>query len=333
MEIRNRTPLPAALNVVLDKRAAEWLVLCAKGTWTISDQGRLALAAEQDELHVADVHAGEPGASSVIYEADVGPPKLATDCALVGSAVPPRRGLRRMEVSFRVGRLRQRARVVGERRRTFGFLGWWWTSGPKPLERTPLRWELAVGGTDLTPKNPARHSLDLRNPLGRGFRARGSKLKRAGAPLPQMLHPAKAREPVGFGFTGGHWRHRRRYAGTYDAKWQEERCPLLPLDFDERFFNSAAPGLTADGHLEGGEPVEVRGCTRGGTLAFQLPPVRLASEAVVEGPPEPLAMHLDTVTVDTDAMKLLLTWRGAIHIHRRLPKLRFVTLDAQGLKP
>ncbi len=331
MEIRNRTQLPAVLHVVLDKRAAEHLVVCVKGTWDIDRRGGLQPAAEPAPIEPADVHAGEPGPSSVLYEADLGPMKPATDVALVGSAIPPKRGVRSMEVSFRVGTLRQRARVTGERRWRFPLLFWWIASGAKPIERVPLRWEYAAGGSDTTPKNEKHHSLDLRNPFGRGFRARGSKLKRAGSPLPQVLNPRKPREPVGFGFIGGNWKTRRPFAGTYDKAWQEERCPLLPLDFDERFFNSAAPGLTADGYLAGGEPVEVRGCTREGRLAFALPAVTWTAEAVVDGPPEPIPLELNTVTVDTDAMKLYLLWRGAMRIHGRLPKLAFVTLDAQGL--
>ena len=61
MEIRNRTPLPAALNIVLDKRAAEHLVLCAKATWNISKSGRLTLADEPKEILVADECVGKPG--------------------------------------------------------------------------------------------------------------------------------------------------------------------------------------------------------------------------------------------------------------------------------
>ena len=138
MEIRNRTPLPAALNVVLDKRAAEHLVLCVKGTWRISSSGRLALAEEQKELLVVDDCVGEPGVSSVRHEADLGPVKPATDCALAGSAIAPRKGTREMEVGFAIAGLRQRAQVLGERRWTGGMLGAWIASGPEPFERTPL---------------------------------------------------------------------------------------------------------------------------------------------------------------------------------------------------
>ena len=173
--------------------------------------------------------------------------------------------------------------------------------------------------------------MDERNPLGCGFRAKGSKLERAGSLLPQILHPSKAQEPVGFGFTGAHWKNRRPYVGTYDKAWQEDRCPLLPLDFDERFHNSAAPGLTAPRYLEGGESVEVLGCTASGKLALRLPTIRLQAEAAVGGPLEPFTMTLATVTVDTDAMVVLLGWRGAIRIHKRLPRLEFASVDAEGL--
>jgi hypothetical protein len=330
VEIRNQTPFPAALNVTLDKRAAEHLVLCVKGTWTISESRGPKLADEQAELHAADVHFGEPGLSSVRYEADFGPMKLATDCALVGSAVPARRGARAMQVSFRVGELRQQAKVVGERRWAFSLLGWKVAGPGRALDRVPLRWEYARGGADFTPKDENQHSFDWKSPVGRGSRARGSKLPTRGTPLPQLLHPRKSKEPVGFGFIGGHWAPRRRFAGTYDQAWQEERCPLLPLDFDERFFNSAAPGLTAKGYLAGGERVEVRGCTRSGKLAFALPSVALRAEAVFGTSQEPMDMKLVTVTVDTDEMKLFHTWRGAIRIHSRLLKLAFVRLESGG---
>ena len=331
MEIRNRTPLPAGLNVTLDKRAAEHLVLCVKGTWAISNSGRLKFADEQSKILVVDECVGEPGLSSVRYEADFGPMKRTTDCALVGTAVAPKKGTKDMEVSFTIAGLKQRAQVSGARHWTGGVLGAWIPSSAETFERAPLQWELAVGGTDHTPEDPLKHSMDERNPLGRGFRAKNSKLEKGGSALPQILLPGKANDPVGFGFTGAHWKHRREYAGTYDKAWQEERCPLLPLDFDDRFFNSAAPGLVAPKYLRGGESVEVLGCTASGKLAFKLPSVTLTAEAAVGGPLEPMKMALNTVTVDTDAMRLFLTWRGALHIHKRLPRLEFVTLDAEGI--
>jgi hypothetical protein len=321
MEIKNRTPFVAGWTTQLDKQAAEHLVMAVRGTWTFDERGRLSVMREPPPLLPADDHVGEPGVSSIRYEADIGPMKVATDCALVGSAMASKGRASKVDVSFRVGTVTQRAIVTGERRRVL-WMGKWWLGPVRSFDRVPLLWELAVGGTDTTPKNESRHSLDLRNPLGRGFRARGSKLPKRGALLPQILATkGGAKRPVGFGLTGGQWAHRRPFAGTYDDAWRDERCPLLPEDFDERFHSNAAPGLTTKTHLVGGEPVEVLGCTRSGKLTFRLPKQALDVQATIAGAAEPIEMKLVTVTVDTDARQLRMLWRGSLNVHQRLMSL------------
>lgn len=335
MEIRNRTKHVAGFSVQLDRNGGEHMVVCVRGAWSLDDRGRLTLMDEPPPFLPADECVGEPGLSSVRWEADLGPMKPGTDCALGGVAVAPRGRARGVNVSFRCGPVAKNARVVGERKRLFWLLRWWNTPAAS-FQRVPLAWELARGGSDFTPKNEKRHSLDLANPLGRGFRARGSKKKLIGEPLPQILAPRgclgllPAREPGGFGLTGGHWKHRRKYAGTYDDAWKENRAPLLPDDFDERFHLAAAPGLSTDTHLQGGEPVEITGCTKGGKLAFKLPRVALEVQATLDRGPEPIEMKLVTVQVDTAAMQLRMTWRGDLYVHGRFPKLTAVDIVEPG---
>ena len=336
MQVRTPPPLVSAWHVWIDKSAAEHLGVAVRAIWTIGERGRLSLLATPPPYQPVDECVGEPGLSSVRYEADTGPLKPGTDCALVGSAVAPKGRASRVDVSFRVGPVAKRARVVGERKRLFWLLRWWNTPAAS-FARVPLVWERAAGGTDETPKNPKKHSLDPRNPYGRGFRARGSKLPGAGALLPQVLAPGgclplgRGREPAGFGLTGPQWKHRRPFVGTYDDAWLNERCPLLPLDFDERFHLAAAPGLSSPEPLAGGEPVEVRGCTPSGRLAFELPVLEPQASATLEGEPEPVPLSLATVTVDTDAMQLRMLWRGALNVHGRVLKLRRIDVRAEGL--
>jgi hypothetical protein len=336
VEIKNRTPLIAGWNVTLDKNAAEHLGVGVRGVWSFDERGRLALAKEPPPLLPVDDCVGEPGLSSIRYEADTGAVKPGTDCALIGSAVAPGGRANKVTVAFRVGPVAKRAVVTGERKRLFWFL-WWWNSPAASFQRVPLQWELAAGGTDTSPKNEKQHSLDMRNPYGRGFRARGSKLPVAGSLLPQIATPGgclpfgRSSEPAGFGLTGNQWAHRRKYAGTYDDAWRKERCPLLPDDFDERFHLAASPGLSTSAPLVGGEPVELAGCTRGGKLAFKLPRVTLDVRATLDGEPEPVPMQLATVTVDTDAMELRLLWRGSLRVHGRLPRFKRLDIDAEGL--
>src|SRR5207245_5439853 len=110
---------------------------------------------------------------------------------------------------------------------------------------------------------------------------------------------------------------RASFAGTYDDAWAGARAPLLPKDFDRRFFNAAAPGLVAPGYLRGDEPVLVRNVTREGTLSFALPgvaPPRARLEQR-QGEDVEITMRIDTVVVDTDAWRVFLIWRG----HAALP--------------
>jgi hypothetical protein len=329
VEIRNETPHAAGWTVFFDKRAGERLLVAVKGTWSLSERAEPALAEEPAPLLAVDECYGEPGKSSIRYEADLAPLKRATDVALVGSARARNRDTRRMTVSLRVGTLERKLRVTGERSWLFGVAGIWFASRPGPFSKVPLVWELARGGTDDTPASEKRHSLDLRNPVGRGFRARRSRLAKRGSLLPQIAGAGfrERRRPAGVGFVAGHWEPRRRFVGTYDDAWLEQRSPLLPLDFDERFFNAAAPGLVAGGYLRGGESVEVVGCTPSGRLAFRLPREQLRVAATfARREVEPIDMRLCTVTIDTDTMQLFLTWRGELAVHRRFPRLEHITV-------
>lgn len=334
MEIRNPTPFEAAIAITLDADAAEHLVFVLKATYGVAEDGTLSVAEKQEKVRAVDEFHGKPGETSLRYAAELGAMKPATDVALIGSAIAPRRGTKQMDVAFRVGPLARQARVTGERRWS-GFLWWRFAGAPKAFEAVPLTYEHACGGRDTTSKDAKQNGWDARNPVGRGYRARGPW---NGSLLPQIedpKHPLKAPgrklpTPVGFGFIGRDWEPRLTYAGTYDEAWMEERLPLLPRDFDPRYFNAAHPDLIADGYLAGDEPVEVRGCTRSGRLAFRLPGDAPHAEARFEDAREDLPLHLETVIVDTDAMRLELVWKGDLRVHGRLPRLRYLECRRNG---
>ncbi len=323
MKVENRTPFAAAWLVVLDKNGAEHLITIVKATYSISEDSRLTIAPKPDPIRPADEFYGEPGLSSIRYEAEFGPAKITTDAVLIGSAIAPAPDTRALEVSFRVGPVHTRAKVFGERRWQ-GAL-WHHASSPQPFDRIPLTYENAFGGKDTSSKDSKHHGQEPRNPVGRGFFARNSRLKRSGMLLPNI--ESENGVPPGFGFIGRDWQPRLSYAGTYDEKWKSERMPLLPEDFDERYHNSAHPDLVAPGFLKGNETVEVIGCTRSGRLAFALPNVQPAAQATFENGREAIALNLNTVLVNTDAMKLNLVWKGDLKVHKRL--LQFKQLDVR----
>jgi hypothetical protein len=334
MEIRNPTPFAVAQTVLLDRDGAEQLLVAVKAAYAISLRGELSVADEQDPIHPADQYHGEPDDSSIAQEAELAPPKPATDAFLVGRAHAPRPGTTSMQVCFRVGP-REKVAAVHGARFWANSMGSAVATPPAPFETIPLIWENAYGGQDLTPEDPRHFGGEARNPVGRGFRARNSRAPWEGVPLPNILAPGEqytqigqAATPVGFGPIGRHWHPRITYAGTYDDAWMQQRMPLLPLDFDDRFHHAAPPDLVMPGFLGPGEWVDVEGCTPGGRVFFQLPAYQPVATVQVHGRTQDLPLPCNTVTVDTDRMRLLLLWKGTLRVHREVLKLKRTTISA-----
>src|SRR5215469_9031201 len=116
----------------------------------------------------------------------------------------------------------------------------------------PLLYERAFGGWDCTDEDPQKHRYEPRNPAGTGFRH--THRAEDEFALPNIEDPAQPFRtygerppPAGFGFIAANWLPRLSFAGTYDRAWDDERKPLLPTDFDRRFFNGASTGLIAPG--------------------------------------------------------------------------------------
>lgn len=328
MKVENQTPFAHAWLVPLDKQAAEHLVFVLKATYTIGDNGRLEIAKRQEPVRPVDEFHGEPGKSSIRYEAELGPAKPATDVVLVGSAVAPKPGTTEMDVSLRVGPVSKAVRVFGERRWKGGLLRHS-ISKPLPFDRIPLIYENAYGGKDTSAKDAKNHGQESRNPVGRGFRSKKSSLEFADTLLPNiedptdfLRQPGGGVAPQGFGFIGRDWEPRLQHAGTYDDKWMQERMPLLPTNFNDRFHNAAHPDLTAKGHLNGNEIVEVVGCTRPGRLSFSLPGIKPVARALLARNSVTLPLNINTILLDAEAMTISLLWKGDINIHRKLMQMK-----------
>lgn len=299
-----------------DEEGRPLLVPVVKATYTIGEGG-LELAEEQVPVSVGGEPWGPPGESSYKYEPEAVPPKVATDVVLLGHAQG--NGATEVMVALQVGPLRKLVRVVGDRV-WFKSLGAVSASPPRPFQAIPLLWERAFGGWDRTPEDPKQHRCEGRNPVGVGFRSSARHFEE-GLRLPNLEDPAEPLEsfgqrvtPAGFGFVGYDWEPRPKLAGTYDEAWSKTRMPLLPRDFDPRFYSGAAPGLTAPGHLRGDEQVAVVNASPRGRLSFRLPgtPPPKVRVALAQGEDATPAMALDTVIVDTDADQVLLLWRGRV---------------------
>lgn len=308
---------------VCDEEGQPLLVLLTKATYKIVGErlDKLLLAGEQSEVLFEGECHSDADHSSYRYEPEVAWEKRGTDVVLIGHARAPCVNTKVLDVGFRVGPVRQVARVSGDRAwiRAMGRIG---HTEPRSFEKIPLIYERAFGGVDSTIVDPNRTFCEERNPVGRGYRHKKGTFQEH-VLLPNVEsprypvrkfhdHPA----PVGFGFTSPNWVPRTRYAGTYDKHWSDTREPLLPTDFDRRFFNAAAPELTVRGWLRGDESVELQNVSdrpqAGFLLPGQQPPsykVKFRRSGTVE-----LASNLDTVIVNTDDNLVHLLWRGCVAV-------------------
>lgn len=262
--------------------------------------------------------------SSVRFPSDLAYEKRATDVMVVGEAVArdeaPSRSL---DVVVSVGELSHVVTVTGTRVWYEGAVGLALTP-PEPFTRVPLRWELAWGGSD-----PISGRVDPRNPYGRGVAADSRALVHQ--PGPQIedprspIHSASAHNlPAGVAPVSPASSWRLAFAGTMDGRWQRERMPLRPLDFDPRFFQQSAPGLTNEGHLHGGERVRLGNLSVTGPIEFDLP---RASFAVFSRTDNTRAEHraaLDTVLLRPTEGLCELTWRARVAVPPRPDRLRAV---------
>lgn len=322
-QLDNRTPFAAAQGWIRDRRGAEvWLVVM-KASFDVLPDGATAVSREQPEPVRTAAYFGEPGRSSIRYESDFVLTKATTDLVVVGHAhVPHGTAVRELDVGLRVGNLRKVLRVFGDR--TWGVLG---PSAPRPFVSMPLVYERAFGGVDTHSSYPER-DWDWRNPVGCGFAVKAAHLE--GIPLPNIEAPNRLIRvwddrpaPAGFGAIASHWLPRASLAGTYDAKWEATRQPLLPDDCDDRFFQCAPVDQQTAQFLVGGEPVTLLHMSPQGRLDFALPSMELMLESRFSDGERRMhdAPKLHTVIFEPDLARVSLVWHSSLECHSKVYKL------------
>jgi hypothetical protein len=316
-QIINTTPFAFEPLFVADEDLRPIVVTLFKGTFNFDMRGEVTVADVQIPVNVSGERWTEDPLSSYKFEPETAFCKPSTDVVLVGHARPPSSRLAQIDVGIRVGPVQKLAKVFGDRQ--------WVATGQgivmsnaAPLERIPLQWERAFGGRDAARSTAASDFRELRNPIGTGF-ATSLGVEGDRQQLPNIEDPnnlivkyGDVVPPCGFGFTSPDWQPRASFAGTYDARWDQTRKPMLPLDFDRRFLNAAAPGLIAPGYLRGDEEVVVLNAAAVPRLAFRLPAVLPPSSRLVRrnGQQTTLPTQLDTIIVNTDKQELILLWRA-----------------------
>ncbi len=310
-------------------------VVVVKETYLLAP-GRLMPAGEVAEIALADRY-HQDGARlrpSLAVPGDLHLPKPGADVFVTGHANAPRNEpSRRWRASVVVRRgsatvASLELEATGPRHWKHRGAGGWMIAEPEPATRTPVRYEVAFGGTyeDPNPNAAERYRVHHDNPCGTGHfdessldRSRTYEAPRwelVGSPIGAINRPYPS---VGFGPVARMWGSRLRFAGTYDLAWRERLRPdreagIVPdyaSDFDARFFHCAPPALQTASPLVGDEQVGLYGLAASmPELVFQLPGAPPRAEVCGldkqwRGHPLPL----DTVHVDLDAERVHLVWR------------------------
>jgi hypothetical protein len=333
LQLDNQTPFQAVLSVLPDRTGVDTLHVIIKATLTL--RPKLSLAPVQVPVTLADEYHADPTESSLKQVSELHIGKPGTDVLLVGRAwAPAGQMVAETWVRLAVAERQKTIRVMGDRT--------WRQDGtptaPEPFEAMPLVWERAFGGVQQLPD---RMLAEERNPIGVGFAGTRRAQELVGHPVPNLEDPATPLAQAGqlcmpacLAPSAPHWLPRRAFAGTYDERWQRTRAPYLPADFDPRFLNCAAPEMTFDRYLQGGESIEVRGAAPDGPISFTLPVANLQVAVKIDGSLEHPSAELETILLEPDENRACLTWRARLPCDRKVLKIEqvAVTRNRSGVR-
>ena len=226
----------------------------------------------------------------------------------------------------------------------------WSLTSPKAVRSVPIRYDYAYGGTmqfdeASTPDgNEPLQCLHADNPFGRGYVSTPANLKRltgnSSARAKKLLKrwrkthrvfdapqiewpkhplPSDPTQPyplAGWGTVSKHAKLRLKYTGTFDQRWREERHPLLPEDFNTRYWNGAHPTLQfetlpSDAHIELHRVIPASRRSDQ-ILRIKLPGLRFIAKyqdhTMTDTAVSP--MRMDTVHIDVENNTLTLLYRN-----------------------
>jgi len=310
----NQTPFEAERTWVRDKDGKHHWIVVVKATYDIAQDGILSLSEEPVAPLLAPEYIGKDGESSLRYDADMVAMKPATDIYLNAIAYAPHgQPCQQTKVSVQVNGWRKELIVYGKRVWEGALGGSVGLSDPQPFVTMPITYEGAFGGYDQQDPDPQHHRIDFRNPIGSGAAYNINHLIGRPAPNIESLHHGMGRGwPAGFGAIASYWSPRIELAGTYDEKWDAQRKPLLPVDYDPRCLLCAPQDQQISGYLTGGEIVELVNLTHYGRLRFVLPTVALDFETKFGSASKKHESELVSVIIDSDGPRLILVWQTSL---------------------
>lgn len=292
-----------------DRQGHEVWVLSMKRAW-IWLEGRWVEEETPAIINDDPIYAGDAGFSAMISDHDFPIHKKNTDVLVYGKA----KTYAKKPMSSHTCRLLidehidKSLIIIGERQ-WIDHSGSFTVSSAKPFIEREIDYTNAIGG-------------DERNRLGSGIADTNEEL--ASMKVPSVFYVGQNWQAnsnkvqvAGFGPLPPFFSERSRWAGTFDERWQEERRPLWPIDFDDRFYQSAPHDQQCKGYLIGGERLMVSGFCHNDALSFRIPTEKYQATVTFQDKEERALMPIYTIWIDANKKRVEVVYTASFHCQDR----------------
>ncbi|MER2494643.1 DUF2169 domain-containing protein [Vibrio neptunius] len=301
-DIEQETELLVKGRFQRDQNGHEVWVIAAKRQWQLNEGSWQEVPAE--EIYDDPVYLGEAGMSAMKVDHEFPVSKQNTDVLVYGKA----RAYAKRPVTYHECRILIDSHIdktiaVHGERKWVEHGGTVTVSHPTAYVEAEIDYSKALGG-------------DERNRVGCGVAKSSAELM--AMPVPSVFYPNEEWAPntknlrvAGLGPIPPFFTQRVKYAGTFDDAWQEHRRPLLPEDFNPKFYQSAPEDQQCNGFLEGGERLMMSGFSHDDVLAFRIPAEKYVAVADFGEEKLSAAMAMYTLFVDTEEQRLTISYNAS----------------------
>ncbi|SFU10981.1 DUF2169 domain-containing protein [Mesorhizobium sp. YR577] len=322
-DLINRTPFSTFSGFDRDKDGKAYWIVWAKATFRMRHERPCLFEREQVELFREPLYRGSPENTDLLAENDICFPKPKPDVIITGYGYRPVDVTREdpFDVTATIGDWKKSLTILPAMR---------WSDRLRPEQADTagdavfLGFRNAYGGID-TETDTARYQEHVENPIGQGFWASSNAAR--GKPLPRVVSQGTALEKwdsplkaVSFTCVPKERPRRTRHSGTYDEAWMRRKSPLLPDDFDERYWQFVDQDQSLEAEPSSGARITLtnmmpRGVdSDGGAYTVELPRLTFELLTRFKGKWQETDMALQTIHLLPEQGLLTLSYCGSMPI-------------------